>query len=239
MHHQFVALVDNVAHRGAEVLPYGVHIDVRIGEFQVLEEDTVQVVVIILSGVCQQAVEILPTFVDHGRQADDFRARADDDQKLQPSVILELCHILFNWFKIGIRFIRVENLIAIHHRDEVLGLREIDDIVRVSRQHVHSLDIVARDLEFDHFVGTELAFLDQAMAGDDDEELPLGVVPVLAFGDARLGNVDGHLAGVQRMHKLRETAAVVHVHLQREGYLLFGKIAEVGAVEFLGKAAEF
>ena len=60
---------------------------------------------------------------------------------------------------------------------------------------------------------------------------------MLAFGDARLGDVDGHLAGVQRMHKLRETAAVVHVHLQREGYLLFGKIAEVGAVEFLGKAA--
>ena len=41
----------------------------------------------------QKAVEILATFVNHGRQANDLRARAHNDKKLELSVVLELCHI--------------------------------------------------------------------------------------------------------------------------------------------------
>ena len=39
--------------------------------------------------------------------------------------------------------IRVEDLVAVHHGDEVLRLREVDDVVRISRQHVYTLDVVA------------------------------------------------------------------------------------------------
>ena len=41
----------------------------------------------------QYRVEILTAFVDDRRQADDLRARAYDDKKLQLSVILKWCHI--------------------------------------------------------------------------------------------------------------------------------------------------
>ena len=95
----------------------------------------------------------------------------------------------------------------------------------VAREHVDGLDVIAGDLEFDDFVGAELALLDEAVAGDDNEELPFGVMPMLPLRDARLGNVDRHLAGVQGVNKLREGAAVIDIHLQREGDLLLGEIA--------------
>ena len=77
---------------------------------------------------------------------------------------------------------RIKHLVAIHHRDQVLGIGEVDDIVRIPRQHVDALDVVARDLELDDpaFRVVEVALLDEAVPTDHNEELPLGVVPVLA-----------------------------------------------------------
>ena len=49
-----------------------------------------------------------------------------------------------------------------------------------------SLDPVTADLEFDFFIGADLAFLDQPVSGHDHEEFPFAVVPVLPFGDAGL-----------------------------------------------------
>lgn len=93
---------------------------------------------------------------------------------------------------------RIKDLVTIHHRDEVLRFGEVDDVVRIARQHVDALDVVARDLELDHlpFGVVQVALLDEAVATDHDEELPLGVVPVLSLGDARLADVDTHLATV-------------------------------------------
>ena len=96
LHHQLVALGDYVAHRLAQVLAHGLHINVGVGELQVLEEHAVEVIVVVLPGVCQQAVEVLTALVYDCRQTDDFRTCAHDDQKLQLPVIFKLCHILFN-----------------------------------------------------------------------------------------------------------------------------------------------
>ena len=87
--HQFVALVDDIAHRLAEVRAHGIHVDIRIGKFQVLEEHAVEIVVIVLACMGQQAIEVLAALVDDRRQPDDLRPRAHDDQKLQLPVILE------------------------------------------------------------------------------------------------------------------------------------------------------
>ncbi len=88
----------------------------------------------------QQAVEILAAFVDDRRQADDLRAGADDDEKLELSVVLELCHIIVLFcffglrfpvkpgmtllyrFEIGIRPIGVKELIRPHQGNERLGV---------------------------------------------------------------------------------------------------------------------
>jgi len=143
---------------------------------------------------------------------------------------------MLNWLKERIRLFWIKYLIAIHYRNQILGLGEVDDVVGIARQHVDSLNLIPKDLELYDLVGAQLALLDQPMAGDYNEELPLGVVPVLAFGDARLGDVDAHLAAPKGVDQLGKGAAVVHIHLEGEGDFLLGQVAEVGAVEFLGKA---
>ena len=86
-HHEFVAAVDDVADGCTEVVADGIHVNFRILEAQVLEEHAVQVVVIILTGVRQDAVEVLAALVDDGREADDFGARAHDNQEFQLAVV--------------------------------------------------------------------------------------------------------------------------------------------------------
>ena len=73
------------------------------------------------------------------------------------------------------------------------------------------------------------------MATDYDEEFPLGIVPMLTFGDTWLADVDAYLATVQCMYELSERTPVINIHLQRERDLLFWKITEICAVQLLCK----
>ena len=146
-------------------------------------------------------------------------------------------NLFLHWFEVGIGFVGIEDFVAVHHRDEVLGVGEVDDVVGVAGEHVDGLDVVAGDLELDDFVGAEPALLDEPTASNHDEELPLGVMPMLPLRDARLGDIDRDLAGVQRMHELSERAAIIDVHLQRECDLLLGEIAQVGRIQLLRKAS--
>lgn len=104
--HQLVRGVYDVAHRGPEVVPNGVHVHVRVPQLEVPEEHPVEAVVVVLPRVGQQAVEVLPAFGYHGGQADDLGPRADDYQQPQPAVVLEpyvrivssdIHNILFYW----------------------------------------------------------------------------------------------------------------------------------------------
>ena len=97
---------------------------------------------------------------------------------------------LFYWFEIGVWFVWVEDFVAVHYCDEVFGVGEVDDVVGVAWKHVYCLDLITRNLEVEDFVRAYSALLDKSVTAYDDEELPLGIVPVLAFGDARLADVD-------------------------------------------------
>ena len=133
------------------------------------------------------------------------------------------------WVEERIRVRRIKDLIAIHHRDEVLRVGEVDNVMRIPRQHVDALDVVACDLELDDlaFGVVEVALLDEAVAAHHDEELPLGVVPVLTLSDARLANVDGDLTAVEGVYQLGEGSTLVDVHLQREGDFFFREVREI------------
>ena len=111
--------------------------------------------------------------------------------------------------------------------------------MRIAGEHVDGLDVIAIYLPLQHFAFriVEVALLDEAVARHHNELLKLGVVPVLALGNAGLGDIDTHLTGIKGMHQLGEAATGVHIHLEREGSLLVGQVAEVGTVELLGKAA--
>ena len=131
----------------------------------------------------------------------------------------------------------VERLVGPHDGDERVGVGEIDDVVGVAGEHVHSLDAVVTDVKLYHLVGANLSLLDEGMAADNDEELPLGVVPMLALGDTRAGDVDTELAAVGRAQQFGEGAALVDVHLQRESHFFLRQITQVSGVKFFLDAA--
>ena len=66
----------------------------------------------------------------------------------------------------------------------------------------------------DHFSSPNLSELDQGLSTYNKELLVLGMVPVVALGDSRLGNIHRELAALGGPDDLGEAAAVVNVHLQ-------------------------
>lgn len=110
--------------------------------------------------------------------------------------------------------VRVENLVAGHHRHQILRFRKIDDVVGPTRNHVNSLNLVPGNLKLHRFSGVDVPFLNQTVTSNHDEQLPLGVVPVLPLGDARAADVDAHLTAIGGMHQFRERATVVRIHLE-------------------------
>lgn len=54
-----------------------------------MEEDAVEVVVVVLPRVGKDGVEVPAALLDHLAQADDLRARADDDQQFKAPVVFE------------------------------------------------------------------------------------------------------------------------------------------------------
>ena len=53
-------------------------------------------------------------------------------------------HLFLHYLiKIGVGALRIENFVAIHDGDEVLGVGEVDDVVGVAGEHDDGLDSVA------------------------------------------------------------------------------------------------
>ena len=74
----------------------------------------------------------------------------------------------------------------------------------VAGKHVDCFYLVSTDFKIEDFVGVDAALLYEAVAAHYDEELPFGVVPVLAFGDAWFADVDADLSAVQGVDKFGE-----------------------------------
>ena len=217
LNHQVVTRRNDVPHRVAEGLPHGVEVHLRVVEFQVVEEHTVEIVIVILPRVGENAIEVLAALLDDLGEADDLGARAHDDQQLQPPVVLEryvVRHCLHLLVK-RVRMLGVEHLVAGHDRHQVFGFAQVRYVVGPTGDHVDGLDFVAADLELDRLAGADAALLDPRAALNNDEELPFGVVPMLTLRDAGLADVDRDLAAIFGVNKLGEASAVVDVRLER------------------------
>ncbi len=59
----------------------------------------------------------------------------------------------------------------------------------VTRKHMYRLNLISRNLELKHFLGTFLTFLNQPVPGNNNEKLPLGMMSMLPLRDSRLGNI--------------------------------------------------
>ena len=79
---ELVGAVDDVAAGSAKVVTDSIHIDLGLGELQVLEEYAVEVVVVVLACMGENHVEVLAALVDDGGETDDLGARADNDDQL-------------------------------------------------------------------------------------------------------------------------------------------------------------
>jgi hypothetical protein len=88
--HDLIALGYDVAHSFAQVLSYCFHINVWCIELEVVEEDSIEVVVIVLTGVGQKGVEIFTAFADDGCKTDNLWTGSYDNEELEATVVLEL-----------------------------------------------------------------------------------------------------------------------------------------------------
>ena len=86
---KLIRTVYNIPDSRPEVVAYGVHIDFGRVEFQILEKHAVQVIIVILTGMSKQAVEILPAFFYDCGKPYNFRAGSDDDKQFEPAVVFE------------------------------------------------------------------------------------------------------------------------------------------------------
>lgn len=99
--HEFVALGDDIAHGLTKVRPYCIHINLRIRKFEIFEEDTVEIVVVVLTRVGKYYVEVLATFVDYRSETYNLGTCTNYDKEFQFAVIFELCHILCSIVRIN------------------------------------------------------------------------------------------------------------------------------------------
>ena len=115
--------------------------------------------------------------------------------------------------EVCIRFVRIEDFITVHDCDEVFGIRQVDYIVSIAWKHMNRFDLVAADFETEDFISVDATLLDKSVSAYDDEEFPLGVVPMLPLGYAWLADVDTYLAAVESVDKFSKAAPVIDVHL--------------------------
>lgn len=146
-----------------------------------------------------------------------------------------MCSLFFDFVKVGVGPVRIEYLVAVHDGNEVFGVGEVDDVVGVAGEHDDGLDFVTTNFIVQHFVCAFLAELDEAVARNDDELFPFGVMPMLSLGDTWLRDVDAYLSAVEGVDEFGERTTLVNIHLQVEDGLFFGQVAQEGAIETLGK----
>lgn len=99
--------------------------------------------------------------------------------------------ILFFYYFIeeSIWLFRIENFIGVHHCYEIIRIAQVNNVVSVAREHNDALDFISTYLIIEDFTGSFLAKLNQTMTRNNDELLPLGVVPVFALGYSRLRDI--------------------------------------------------
>ncbi len=90
--HRLIARRDNIAHRFAEVGADRVQIQFRIGESEIFKEDAVERIVVILTGMDQNRIEILPRLLNNGGEPNNLRPRPDDNHQFDLSVLLPRRH---------------------------------------------------------------------------------------------------------------------------------------------------
>ena len=111
---------------------------------------------------------------------------------------------ILHFFKKGVGVIGVEIFVTRHYGYEIFRFRKIDDAVRPAWDHVNRLDFFAGNHKFHRLAGVNISLPNQAVSGNHDKQLPLGIVPVLSLCDPWAADVNGYLSAALRMQQLRK-----------------------------------
>ena len=101
--------------------------------------------------------------------------------------------------------------------------------------HENTLNMITGHLILLRLVILQIPHLNQAVAVDDDEDLPFAQVPVLALFYSRLRDVDGYLAAIECADQLGEAAPRIAVHPVIKDGRFFGEVGQVHRKELLFK----
>ena len=82
----------------------------------------------------------------------------------------------------------------------------------IPRQHVDSFDFIAADFKIQHLIRSDFPLLDQSVACHNDKKFPLGMMSVLALGNARQRHIDTELTALFGTQQLREASPGIAVH---------------------------
>ena len=88
-HHEFVRGVDDIATGGAKVIAYGIHIYLRVCKLEVVEEYAIEVVIVVLTRMGENDIEVLACLVNYRCKSDNLRSSAYNNEQLKFTVILK------------------------------------------------------------------------------------------------------------------------------------------------------
>ena len=140
LHHQRIGFGNDVADGLAQILAHRVEIKIRRTKAKVLKKDLVEGIVVVLPRVDEDLIKIFVALLDDGGQPDDLRPGADDGHELQFSHRIDSFSYLF---KECVRVMGIKLFVGPHHGHQVLGITEVDDVVRIPGQHVNCFHLVA------------------------------------------------------------------------------------------------
>ena len=130
--------------------------------------------------------------------------------------------MLLDLLKVCIRLFRVERFIGPHEGNHI-GISEIFDVVCITCRDIHHLNFFSTDVVLYNF-SIWIAYLSEAnhsSAAHHDELLILGMVPVVAFGDIWLADIDRELSPFWSADHFCKTSSFINVHFERVGELVF------------------
>lgn len=78
-------------------------------------------------------------------------------------MIIRVRLFFYYFIEVSVRTLRIEDLVAVHDGHEVFGFAQIDDVMGVTGQHLHGLNLLAAYLVVPYLIRSLLAKLDKAM----------------------------------------------------------------------------
>src|SRR5690554_1321518 len=120
--------------------------------------------------------------------------------------------MILNMQEISIWMLRIKNLIHPHHRHHI-RVAQVLNVMSIPNGDINHLKLIARYKVLINLILVYLAKANNTLAAHNKKLLILSVMPMFAFGNTRLRNIDRNLSAVRRLQELRERTPIIYIHL--------------------------